>query len=76
MCGQMIDLYDTHIATVLLFTLVVFLVRLAPPLWAWLHIYHHVVSITRHVNLVDFIDFKTLSPWYLKTTWQILMKFT
>ena len=28
------------------------------------------------VYFIDFIDFKTLSPQYLKTTWQILMKFT
>ena len=23
------------------------------------------------VNFIDFTDLKTLSPWYLKTTWQI-----
>ena len=72
----MIDLYDTHIAHVLLFTLEVFLFRLDLPLWVWLHIYHHAVSITWLVNFIDFIGFKTLSAWYLKTTWWIKMKFT
>ena len=34
----MIDLYDLYIAHVLLLTFTVSLFRLAPPLWAWLHI--------------------------------------
>ena len=34
--GQMIDFYILDIAHVLLFTLSVFLIRLAPPLWVWL----------------------------------------
>ena len=43
--GQMIDFYALDIIHVLLFTLTVFLFRLALPLWVWLHIYHHVMSI-------------------------------
>ena len=43
---QTIDFYVLDIAHVLLFTLAVFLFRLALPLWARFHIYHHIGSIT------------------------------
>ena len=43
--GQTIDFYHLYITHVLLFTLAVFLFRLALPLWVWLHIYHHIVFI-------------------------------
>ena len=74
--GQMIDFYHVYITHVFLFTLAVFLFRLAPPLWAWLYIYHHVVSIMWLVNFIDFIDFKTSNAWYLKTTCPIELKLT
>ena len=43
--GQTIDFYMLDIAHVLLFTLTVFLFRLALPLWAWLYILTNVQCV-------------------------------